>query len=292
MLKSMTGFGAAEMENESYKVHIEIKSVNQRFLDLAFHMPRLLNVWEDELRSRVRDKAFRGKMDVYITLADRRENGSCIRVNRGLAKGYHEALNEISDFLRLPRKDDVAVIAAYPDVLTVEEKTSLDGCESVLFPAMEQAMERLDAMRKKEGANLQRDFSRRVEALEGMVDEIAALAPGIVEAHRQRLRKMMEELLADREFDEARVIQETAIYADKINYTEEIVRLKSHFQQFRQMVEQSEGSVGRKLDFLIQEMNREANTIGSKANNAVAAQIVVDIKSEIEKLREQVQNIE
>ena len=177
-------------------------------------------------------------------------------------------------------------------MLTVEEKTSLDGCESVLFPAMEQAMERLDAMRKKEGANLQRDFSRRVEALEGMVDEIAALAPGIVEAHRQRLRKMMEELLADREFDEARVIQETAIYADKINYTEEIVRLKSHFQQFRQMVEQSEGSVGRKLDFLIQEMNREANTIGSKANNAVAAQIVVDIKSEIEKLREQVQNIE
>ncbi|MBQ3971853.1 MAG: YicC family protein [Selenomonadaceae bacterium] len=288
----MTGFGAAETENESYKVHVEVKSVNQRFLDLAFHMPRLLNVWEDELRNRIKEKAARGKMDVYVTLVDKREMEACVRVNHGLAKGYHGALNEISDLLHLPRNGDVTAIAAYPDVLVMEERTSLEGCEEVLFPALEQALESLDAMRQREGMNIQQDFQQRLAELESMVDKVSALAPEIVEAYRQRLQKMMAELLADKDFDETRIIQETALYADKVNYTEEIVRLKSHFQQFRQMVAAAEGPVGRKLDFLIQEMNREANTIGSKANNAAAAQIVVDIKSEIEKLREQVQNIE
>lgn len=292
MLRSMTGFGAAETENESYKVHVEVKSVNQRFLDLAFHMPRLLNVWEDELRNRIKEKAARGKMDVYVTLVDKREMEACVRVNHGLAKGYHGALNEISDLLHLPRNGDVTAIAAYPDVLVMEERTSLEGCEEVLFPALEQALESLDAMRQREGMNIQQDFQQRLAELESMVDKVSALAPEIVEAYRQRLQKMMAELLADKDFDETRIIQETALYADKVNYTEEIVRLKSHFQQFRQMVAAAEGPVGRKLDFLIQEMNREANTIGSKANNAAAAQIVVDIKSEIEKLREQVQNIE
>ncbi|MBQ1915734.1 MAG: YicC family protein [Selenomonadaceae bacterium] len=288
----MTGFGAAETENESYKVHVEVKSVNQRFLDLAFHMPRLLNVWEDELRNRIKEKAARGKMDVYVTLVDKREMEACVRVNHGLAKGYHGALNEISDLLHLPRNGDVTAIAAYPDVLVMEERTSLEGGEEVLFPALEQALESLDAMRQREGMNIQQDFQQRLAELESMVDKVSALAPEIVEAYRQRLQKMMAELLADKDFDETRIIQETALYADKVNYTEEIVRLKSHFQQFRQMVAAVEGPVGRKLDFLIQEMNREANTIGSKANNAAAAQIVVDIKSEIEKLREQVQNIE
>ncbi|MBQ1511614.1 MAG: YicC family protein [Selenomonadaceae bacterium] len=288
----MTGFGAAETENESYKVHVEVKSVNQRFLDLAFHMPRLLNVWEDELRNRIKEKAARGKMDVYVTLVDKREMEACVRVNHGLAKGYHGALNEISDLLHLPRNGDVTAIAAYPDVLVMEERTSLEGGEEVLFPALEQALESLDAMRQREGMNIQQDFQQRLAELESMVDKVSALAPEIVEAYRQRLQKMMAELLADKDFDETRIIQETALYADKVNYTEEIVRLKSHFQQFRQMVAAAEGPVGRKLDFLIQEMNREANTIGSKANNAAAAQIVVDIKSEIEKLREQVQNIE
>jgi len=292
VLRSMTGFGAAETENESYKVHVEVKSVNQRFLDLAFHMPRLLNVWEDELRNRIKEKAARGKMDVYVTLVDKREMEACVRVNHGLAKGYHGALNEISDLLHLPRNGDVTAIAAYPDVLVMEERTSLEGGEEVLFPALEQALESLDAMRQREGMNIQQDFQQRLAELESMVDKVSALAPEIVEAYRQRLQKMMAELLADKDFDETRIIQETALYADKVNYTEEIVRLKSHFQQFRQMVAAAEGPVGRKLDFLIQEMNREANTIGSKANNAAAAQIVVDIKSEIEKLREQVQNIE
>ncbi len=292
MIRSMTGFGVGEAENESYKVHVEIKSVNQRFLDLAFHMPRLFNIWEDGLRKRIKAVACRGKMDVYVTLTDKRETGSRIRLNRGLARSYHEALNEMSDFLRLPRNDDIKAIAAYPDVLVVEEPTSPEGCDEMLFLAAERAMEGLDAMRRQEGRNIQRDFLQRLKELEAMVQKVSSLAPEIVENYRQRLQKMMAELLADREFDEGRILQEAAIYADKVNYTEEIVRLESHFRQFRRMIEEEDGLVGRKLDFLIQEMNREANTIGSKANHAAAAQLVVDIKSEIEKLREQVQNIE
>ena len=292
MIRSMTGFGVGDVENDSYKIHVEIKSVNQRFLDLAFHMPRVFNVWEDELRKRVKTIASRGKMDVYVTMTDKREAASCIRVNLSLAKSYHEAINEMSDFLRLPRNDDIKAIAAYPDVLMVEESSSLEGCDEVLFLAVERAMEGLDAMRRQEGQNIHRDFLERMKELESMVQKVSSLAPEIVGNYRRRLQKMMEELLADKEFDETRILQEVAVYADKVNYTEEIVRLESHFRQFRKMIEEDDGPMGRKLDFLIQEMNREANTIGSKANNAAAAQFVVDIKGEIEKLREQVQNIE
>jgi len=225
-------------------------------------------------------------------MTDKREAASCIRVNLSLAKSYHEAINEMSDFLRLPRNDDIKAIAAYPDVLMVEESSSLEGCDEVLFLAVERAMEGLDAMRRQEGQNIHRDFLERMKELESMVQKVSSLAPEIVGNYRRRLQKMMEELLADKEFDETRILQEVAVYADKVNYTEEIVRLESHFRQFRKMIEEDDGPMGRKLDFLIQEMNREANTIGSKANNAAAAQFVVDIKGEIEKLREQVQNIE
>ena len=292
MLRSMTGFGMAEREDASYKVHVEIKAVNQRFLEVSFHMPRQFNGWEEELRKRIKERVARGKLDVYLSFSDKRETPPCIRVNHGLLRAYHDALNEMSDFLRLPRNDDITAIAAYPDVLSVEEAASLEGCELVLFPAMEEAMASLDAMRQREGTNLQRDFLQRLDVLQGLVDKVSALAPEIVASYRERLQKMLSELLADKEIDETRVIQETAIYADKTSYTEEVVRLESHFQQFRRMIEEMDGPVGRKLDFLIQEMNREANTIGSKANHAAAARIVVDMKSEIEKLREQVQNIE
>lgn len=291
MLNSMTGFGEGDAENESYKVHVEIKSVNQRFLEVSFHMPRSLNSWEDGMRRSIREKIARGKVDVYLILADKREQKTEIRVNRGLAKAYHDALNEMSDFLRLPRNGDISVIAAFPEVLAVEE-TSPEDCDRILFPALEQATDMLNEMRRREGENLRQDFLQRISALESMVAEVSAMAPEIVEAQRQRLKKSVAELLTEGEMDESRILQEIAIYADKVNYTEEVVRLGSHFQQFRQMVEESEAPVGRKLDFLIQEMNREVNTIGSKANNVAAARIVVDMKGEIEKLREQVQNIE
>ncbi|MBQ4152546.1 MAG: YicC family protein, partial [Schwartzia sp.] len=183
-------------------------------------------------------------------------------------------------------------VAAFPDIIKVEDnEESFEGLEAVLAEAMDGALRNLTHMREEEGANLKQDFIDRLERMENMVERIAGLAPQIVAAYRERLQKTLGELLSAEEIDQNRIIQETAIYSDRVNFTEEMVRLKSHFAQFRKILESDE-PVGRKLDFLIQEMNREINTTASKANNAEAAQIVVDVKSEIEKLREQIQNLE
>lgn len=293
MIKSMTGFGAGDCENESYKIHIEVKSVNQKFLDLDFHMPRCLNPFEDAMKRRIRTYASRGKMDVNVNFQDKREKKKEIRVDKNLAIAYHKALNEMSDLLHLARPDDVCEIAAYPEVLRLEDMDEgLEDCETVLLEALDAAMERLVQMREVEGRNIYEDFQKRIAVLEGYVENISGLAPQIVAHYRERLQKTLSELLDKQDIDETRIIQETAVYADKINYTEEVVRIRSHFKQFRRIIDTTDVPVGRKLDFLIQEMNREINTIASKANNVEAAQLTVDVKSEIEKIREQIQNIE
>ena len=292
MLKSMTGFGAAIAETEAYKVSVELKAVNQRFLELNFHMGRQLNPWEDALRKTIKAVAARGKMDIYINFTDKRESQASIRVNKGLVQAYHQALNDMSDMLHVARPDDVATFAGFPDILQVESDTDISPMEPVLLQAMEDALAQFDAMRQTEGENIRQDFLHRIDRLEQMKDQVHALAPAIVQGYRDHLQKVVSEALSEADIDETRIIQETALYADKVNYTEEVVRLGSHFQQFRQIIEAAEEPVGRKLDFLIQELNRETNTIGSKANSTEAAQIVVDMKSEVEKLREQVQNIE
>ena len=292
MLKSMTGFGAAVAETEAYKVSVELKAVNQRFLELNFHMGRQLNPWEDALRKTIKAVAARGKMDIYINFTDKRESQASIRVNKGLVQAYHQALNDMSDMLHVARPDDVATFAGFPDILQVESDTDISPMEPVLLQAMEDALAQFDAMRQTEGENIRQDFLYRIDRLEQMKDQVHALAPAIVQGYRDHLQKVVSEALSEADIDETRIIQETALYADKVNYTEEVVRLGSHFQQFRQIIEAAEEPVGRKLDFLIQELNRETNTIGSKANSTEAAQIVVDMKSEVEKLREQVQNIE
>lgn len=292
MIRSMTGFGSAVVENEEYKVSVEVKAVNQRFLELAFHMPHQLAPFEDGLRRLVRQTAARGKVDLFVNYSDKRERAARIRVDKQLAISYHEALDELSDFLHLARPDDVMQVASYPDVLQVEKDEELAGFEPVLRAATSEALRSFDAMRQAEGENIGRDFFVRLGELEASVERLKALAPTIVQAYRERLEKTLGELLSEQEIDETRIIQETALYADKVNYTEEVVRLGSHFQQFRAILASADGPIGRKLDFLIQEMNRETNTIASKASSAEAAQLVVDMKSEIEKLREQVQNIE
>lgn len=292
VLKSMTGYGEAVAENESFKVKAEVKTVNQRYLDIALHVPAVLAPFEMDLRRQVRARVARGKLDLFITLTDKREGGTRVRCNRQLARAYQQALNELSDFLHVARPDDVQEIAAYPDILQAEADTSLSGCKPVLSEAVGGALSGLDTMRRREGAALGEDFLRRLEVLASLREQLEALAPEIVAAHRAHITQVLRELLAAQDIDENRVIQETALYADKVNYTEETVRLGSHFAQFRGILEAADGPVGRKLDFLIQEMNREANTIGSKCSSAKAAQLVVDLKSEIEKLREQVQNIE
>lgn len=293
MLRSMTGFGAGDAENEKYRIHVEVKSFNQRYLDIDVHMPRLLNPFEEAMKKRVRVYASRGKMDLNVMFLDKRDRKKAIRVDKNLAIAYHKALNEMSDLLHLARPDDVCEIAAYPDVLAIEEiPDALEGVEELLLAALDMAMQRFIAMREAEGTNIEADFLQRLTLLEGYVEKIAALGPQIIEHYRERLHKVLQELLAEKEIDETRIIQETAIYADKINYTEEVVRLQSHCKQFRDILAAADAPVGRRLDFLVQEMNREINTTASKAGSTEAAQLSVDVKSEIEKLREQIQNIE
>ena len=291
MLKSMTGFGAATVENDDYKVTVELKAVNQRFLELNFHMPRQFGQWEENLRQLIRQAAARGKVDIFVNYVDKRESKSTIRVDKGLALAYQSAMNELSDTLHLPRPDSAAMFAGFPDVLQVEQSAELDGLQPVLEDALQQALKAFDDMRQREGAHIAEDFEQRLVKLEGMRQQLITLAPAIVAERRQHLQEVLAEALAGKDFDETRIIQETALFADRVNYTEEVVRLESHIAQFRQIMAAGEPS-GRKLDFLIQEFNRETNTIGSKANSKDAAQLVVDMKSEIEKIREQVQNIE
>lgn len=292
MLKSMTGFGSAIEENAEYKVSVEIKAVNQRFLELNFHIPRQLNQWEDDLRKSIRQVAARGKLDIFINFADKRQQTAAITVNKGLLLAYQKALNNMSDVLHVARPDDVKTFVDFPEILQVDDTQELDSLKPLLFKAATKALAEFDAMRKTEGANIVKDFVMRLAKLEQQKDKIKALAPAIAENYREQLKNRLQELLAETEIDETRIIQETAMYADKVNYTEEVVRLGSHFQQFQHIIAEAAEPVGRKLDFLIQEINRETNTIGSKANNMEAARVVVDMKSEIEKLREQVQNIE
>ena len=292
MIKSMTGFGAGDAETADFKVHIEVKAVNQRFLETNYHMPYSMNMFENQLTKKIKEYASRGKLDINIRFQDLRDKAVTVKVDKGLVAAYGQALQEISSQLELSAPVTAAQIASYPDVLKLnEENADLEAAQPVLMQAMEQALESFVAMREAEGQNIQRDLLARIGTLENFVGELEKLAPEIVAAYRQRLENLLREYLAKEDIEESRIIQEVALFTDKVNYTEETVRLRSHFDQFRQIITAGE-PVGRKLDFLIQEMNREINTVASKANSAGAAQFVVDVKSEIEKIREQIQNLE
>ena len=292
MIKSMTSFGAGDAETADFKVHIEVKAVNQRFLETNYHMPYSMNMFENQLTKKIKEYASRGKLDINIRFQDLRDKAVTVKVDKGLVAVYGQALQEISSQLELSAPVTAAQIASYPDVLKLnEENADLEAAQPVLMQAMEQALESFVAMREAEGQNIQRDLLARIGTLVNFVGELEKLAPEIVAAYRQRLENLLREYLAKEDIEESRIIQEVALFTDKVNYTEETVRLRSHFDQFRQIITAGE-PVGRKLDFLIQEMNREINTVASKANSAGAAQFVVDVKSEIEKIREQIQNIE
>ena len=291
MIKSMTGFGAGDAETADFKVHIEVKAVNQRFLETNYHMPYSMNMFENQLTKKIKEYASRGKLDINIRFQDLRDKAVTVKVDKGLVAAYGQALQEISSQLELSAPVTAAQIASYPDVLKLnEENADLEAAQPVLMQAMEQALASFVAMREAEGQNIQRDLLARIGTLENFVGELEKLAPEIVATYRQRLENLLREYLAKEDIEESRIIQEVALFTDKVNYTEETVRLRSHFDQFRQIITAGE-PVGRKLDFLIQEMNREINTVASKANSAGAAQFVVDVKSEIEKIREQIQQV-
>ena len=288
--RSMTGYGAGTAETADYRVVVEMKAVNQRFLEIALHMPRAFGAWEGDLRELIRTRVARGKLDVYVSFEDRSEKRYAVHVNEGLARAYYAALGRVARAVDAPLSDGVRMTAAYEGVITISEDADLSGARTVFLDAAARALDALDVMRLAEGAHIVRDFEKRLARLEEQREEVKRHAPQIVADYRAHLTEVLAEFRTVTP-DETRIMQEAALYADRVNVTEELVRLASHFAQFRTILAEEE-PVGRRLDFLLQEINRETNTIGSKVNSAAIQQVVVAMKNEVEKLREQVQNLE
>ena len=288
--RSMTGYGAGTAETADYRVVVEMKAVNQRFLEIAPHMPRAFGAWEGDLRELIRTRVARGKLDVYVSFEDRSEKRYAVHVNEGLARAYYAALGRVARAVDAPLSDGVRMTAAYEGVITISEDADLSGARTVFLDATARALDALDVMRLAEGAHIVRDFEKRLARLEEQREEVKRHAPQIVADYRAHLTEVLAEFRTVTP-DETRIMQEAALYADRVNVTEELVRLASHFAQFRTILAEEE-PVGRRLDFLLQEINRETNTIGSKVNSAAIQQVVVAMKNEVEKLREQVQNLE
>ena len=288
--RSMTGYGAGTAETADYRVVVEMKAVNQRFLEIAPHMPRAFGAWEGDLRELIRTRVARGKLDVYVSFEDRSEKRYAVHVNEGLARAYYAALGRVARAVDAPLSDGVRMTAAYEGVITISEDADLSGARTVFLDAAARALDALDVMRLAEGAHIVCDFEKRLARIEEQREEVKRHAPQIVADYRAHLTEVLAEFRTVTP-DETRIMQEAALYADRVNVTEELVRLASHFAQFRTILTEEE-PVGRRLDFLLQEINRETNTIGSKVNSAAIQQVVVAMKNEVEKLREQVQNLE
>lgn len=295
MIRSMTGYGRAQRVYGSRTVTIELRSVNNRYLDCTVKMPRAYISAEDALKGRIQALVARGKVDVFVTVVSAGDKSVTVTVNEPLAKAYLEALYQLSQLderKQLQEGCTITELARFPDVLTAEKgEEDLEELKEQLLAVLEEAVDDFSAMRTREGDKLRDDILGRAGRIEELVAMVEERSPGIVADYRARLSAKMAEVLQNTQIDESRILTEAAIYADKVAVDEETVRLKSHLSQLRQMLSQG-GAVGRKLDFLIQEFNREANTIGSKCNDIETTRYVVDIKAEIEKIREQVQNIE
>lgn len=292
MVKSMTGYGRAVETVDGREITVEIRSVNNRYLDCSVKLPRLYAFAEDALKQRVRQSVSRGKVDVYVTVNVTQSNHVKISLNRPLLEGYLQAMRTAAADYGV--KDDISVTAltSMPDVLVVEKEAEDEKqMTQALLSVTEKALEAYNAMRLTEGRALEEDLRRKGKNILALVEKVEQRSPITVAEYRARLTAKMEEVLASTAVDEARILTEAAIFADKIAVDEETVRLRSHLAQLDTMLDARE-PVGRKLDFLMQEMNREANTIGSKGNDIQQARTVVDIKAELEKIREQIQNIE
>jgi uncharacterized protein (TIGR00255 family) len=295
MIKSMTGFGRGEYLDAQHRFTVEIKAVNHRFNDIFLRQPKALGALEDRVRKSISGALARGRIEVAITSDDYMEKERIVRVDKGLAAAYFNAVKDIGATCGLDVKQVSAYdIAKFPDVLKIEEKTEdLDALWPKLLEAIEEALGNLTEMRITEGKNIKRDLLARIERIRSVADHLTDRAPQIVEEYREKLRERCREILSEVGAlpDESRLLQEVAIMADRSNFTEELVRMNSHLDQFRDILEEG-GAVGRKLDFLLQELNRETNTIGSKAGDLATSSVIIDMKSEIEKVREQIQNIE
>ena len=292
MVKSMTGYGRAREMRNGRDITVEVRSVNNRYLDCTVKMPRAYIFAEDRMKARVQQAISRGKVDVFVTIDASAADETVVAVNEPLARGYYEALTRLKTMFSLPGEVTPEVLAKFPDVLAVTKaEEDVETIAADICAVLDDALAAYNDMRAVEGEKLASDVAGRVTTIETVVGKVEERSPQTVAAYRQRLEAKMQEVLQSTTIDESRILTEAAIFADKIAVDEETVRLRSHIAQLRAMLASDE-PVGRKLDFLIQEVNRECNTIGSKCNDLTIAQDVVNMKAEVEKIREQVQNME
>lgn len=289
---SMTGYGRGEYKAGGVELTVEIKTVNNRYLDASVKCPRIFNAYEEEVRSAVRKKLTRGHADVFISLSDKRERQKTLTLDENAAKAYVASAEKLlSLFPELVNDLSVTGVMRLPDVIKQDDIAAADEeIIAALNCALSQALDNLNAMRLKEGAKLEEDMLSRMSAIETLVNKIETRAPHVAENYRQKLKAKMEKLLGGAEVDESRLLTEVAVFSDKSNIDEELTRLHSHISQFREICK--EQLVGRKLDFLVQEFNRETNTVCSKSNDLEVTRLGLALKNEIEKIREQVQNVE
>lgn len=292
MIKSMTGFGRCEIQKGSRKFTVELKSVNHRYLDVNIRMPKKLNFFETAIRTLLKSYANRGKVDIFITYEDLSQTQVSVKYNAALAAEYLKYLKQMEEEFGLENDVRVSTLSRYPEVFTMEEQSEdEEELWNGLKEALEGAFTQFVETRKTEGENLKKDILSKLDLLEEQIVFIEERSPQIIAEYRAELEDKMKELLADTQIEENRIAAEVILFADKICTDEEVVRLKSHIQHMRNTLEEKEG-IGRKLDFIAQEMNREANTILSKANDLEVSNHAISLKTEIEKIREQIQNIE
>ena len=292
MIKSMTGYGSAKGQTGGLEITVELKSVNNRYLDTSVRLPRSFLFAEDAVKSAVQAHISRGKVDVFVSIDTSLADDMTVKVNEPLLKGYIEAIRHISEEYSLANDLTALSVSRFPDVLSVEKKDlDAEAISAALCEVTERALCDFDAMRLREGEKLRDDVLSRLETIDALVATVERESPKTVAEYRSRLEQKMAEVLGTAGIDESRILAEAALFADHIAVDEETVRLRSHMAQLRTMIN-GNSPTGRKIDFLIQEFNREANTIGSKCQNSQIAHVVVDLKSEIEKIREQIQNIE
>ena len=292
MVKSMTGYGRAREMRNGRDITVEVRSVNNRYLDCTVKMPRAYIFAEDRMKARVQQAISRGKVDVFVTIDASAADAAVVAVNEPLARGYYDALTRLKTMFDLSGDITPEVLAKFPDVLAVTKaEEDVEAMAADICAVLDDALAAYNAMRAVEGEKLAADVAGRITTIEAVVGKVEERSPQTVAAYRQRLEAKMQEVLQSTTIDESRILTEAAIFADKIAVDEETVRLRSHIAQLQAMLVSGE-PVGRKLDFLIQEVNRECNTIGSKCNDLTIAQDVVNMKAEVEKIREQVQNME
>lgn len=291
MIKSMTGYGKSSSHVNQRNYQVEIKSVNHRYLDVTTRLPKQLSFLEEEIKKKISEVIKRGKVDVIVTFENNSDEGRSIVINQQIAKLYIEQLKKLAEEEQIESNIEVTEIAKYPDVLNVQMNQEDDILKDELMPVINEALKLLVEMREREGIKIAEDLKIRIKKIEEKILGISQKSTGLIQEYVVKLEKRIKEILQNDEIDKSRIAQEVVIYADKCSIEEEITRLHSHIEQFYTILE-SEGPSGKRLDFIIQEMNREINTIGSKSNSVEITNGVIDVKTELENIREQIQNIE